>query len=113
MGLSTSPISVTFSESTSTEVDCGSSVDSLSPFATETIDTFAQAFSEHVSVENADESHVHGVSPYQQLVQADDSKSLPVTSINDYYAQETSHKGEKVRDSYMKKQPKSNKKNKH
>ncbi len=111
--LSTSPISVTFSESTSTEVDCGSSVDSLSPFATETIDTFAQAFSEHVSVENADESHVHGVSPYQQLVQADDSKSLPVTSINDYYAQETSHKGDKVRDSYMKKQPKSNKKNKH
>lgn len=52
--VSTSPVSISFLDSPSSEVDGGRcSIDSLSPIAPDSIDTFTQAFSEHVSVNTA------------------------------------------------------------
>ena len=52
--VSTSPVSISFLDSPSSEVD-GSrcSIESLSPIAPDSIDTFTQAFSEHVTVDTA------------------------------------------------------------
>eukprot|EP00794_Sanderia_malayensis_P009181 gene9181-10155_t len=112
----TSPKSGTLCESPPLDIDCGSSLGSLSPFATESIDTFSQAFSERVSVNTASDGQVSLMpSTYQSATRFEDlHRGQESGQLGEYpMAKEPYQRSEKPRDScYTKKLLKSNKKSK-
>ena len=101
--VSTSPVSNSNVDSPLSEVD-GSrwSLDSLSPLASDSIDTFSQAFSDHVKVENFNVNNNNVSTAVSELEDC-------IVSTSDVFTRDTG-KCERSKESLIRKQSKSSKK---